>query len=234
MEDPVEKPLRDAGRARPAPPPSPELLEAIAATEPVKARSPLRGLASVVIASLALMAVHLIAFRVRPDMPWLPAEWVASVAMAMLGAYVLTLAAVLVPPRGQVLPSAERAQYAAIGAAVVLLGLSIFTVDAPGHTAVIKPGLWPQLRAILHCMVNAIEMTAFPALLGFLVLRRAAPLRTRWLAAGLGAANGALAALVLHLHCNGGGVLHVSLGHAGNVVLLAALGAAFLPRFLEA
>jgi hypothetical protein len=232
MEDPVEKPLRDAGRAPPAPPPSPELLAAIAATEPVKARSPLRDLASVVAASLAMMALHLVAFRVRPDMPWLPVEWVTSAAVAMLGAYVLTLAAVLVPPRAQVLPSVERAQYATIGAAVVLLGLSMFTVDAPGHTAIIKPGAWPQLRASLHCLVNAIEMTAVPLLLGFLVLRRAVPLRTRWLAAGLGAANGALAALVLHLNCNGGGILHVSLGHAGSVVLLAALGAAFLPRFL--
>jgi hypothetical protein len=234
MVDPVEKAHREAGRAPLAPPPSPELLAAIAGTTPVQPRSPFRDLASVVLASLALMGIHLVAFRARPDLPWLPLAWVAAAAVAMLGAYLLTLAAVLVPPRGQVLPSVERAQHATIAAGVVLFGLSFLTVDAPGHTAVIAPGLWPQFRAILHCTVNAFEMTALPMLLGFLVLRRAAPLRTRWLSAGLGAANGALAMLVLHLHCNGGGVLHVAVGHAGNVVLLAVLGAAFLPRFLDA
>ena len=72
-----------------------------------------------------------------------------------------------------------------------------------------------------------------PIILGTLALRRALPVGSRWVAAGIGAAGGSLGGLVLHLHCPIADGVHVGLVHGGVIAIAALLAAALMPRAIE-
>ncbi len=103
----------------------------------------------------------------------------------------------------------------ALGAAVAMI------IDADG-TPPASPGL--------ACAVMEVGLAIVPLVLGFLLLRRVAPLPSRFLSLGL--ATGAVGALVLDIHC-APSPLHVAIFHVlpwGLVALFTLLAGRLLPR----
>jgi len=151
-----------------------------------------------------------------------------------LGAFVATLAAALIPARGDVLPSAGRASRVA-GAALAALAAFVLaaSVDAPGASAPVPGGAWPLLASCLGCMGVALPIAAICFSAGILVLRRVLPMGARRIGVALGAAGGAVGGAALLFHCPIAGTAHVVLGHVGGVALAALAGALLAPLLLE-
>src|SRR6185436_3574312 len=79
------------------------------------------------------------------------------------------------------------------------------------------------------CLELGLATALVPVILGAVFLRGALPVRSRWIAAALGAGGGCLGGLVLHMHCHIADGLHIGLIHGGVVLVAAALSAALAP-----
>lgn len=207
------------------PPPSPRLLERVGTAGPVRVRRPLVSWSVVTAAIAAWAGLGLFRFHFRPDLPWLAPGPTAAVGLLWLGGFAGSLYAVLVPPRGQVLPDVRRALAVGALGCVVLLAATIFgTRAAPGHSLAPPPDRFAILAA--HCVAITLAVFAGGFAIASMVLRRLVPFgqARAGLAAGVG--SGAAGGLLLHFVCPYATPAHVGLAHGGTIVLCALLGAA--------
>ena len=217
-----------------APPIGAELSRQVDGAQPVKTRAPGKQLLITVAASLAYMAALLIVFQLRRDLAHLPRLWLATYLAAWLAGLVAILSLVLIPARGSVMPRWRMAAVFAVaaGAAFTTCGLAL-AEHVPGVSTMYAPTAGNVMRYGTYCLVMGMVNAALPVGLGVLALRKAAPVRSGWVAAGIGAAGGCLGGLFLHLHCPIAERFHLGLIHGGVVVLAAAITAAFLSRRLR-
>jgi hypothetical protein len=91
---------------------------------------------------------------------------------------------------------------------------------------------WPETASIattragdIKCFLSTAAFAAGPLLAFLLVRRRSDPVHPRAAAAAIGAAAGAWAGLMIHLHCDVESTAHLGAAHVLPVLLAAALGA---------
>ena len=218
----------------PAPAPAGALLQAVGGMRPVRPRGRFGGFVAVLTAGLVGPLVLLALRPLRHDLLALPRVWLWGAAALWLLASTATLAAALIPARGDVLPSAGRASrlglrtIAALGV-FFLLG----SVNAPSASAPAPAGAWPLLRSCLGCIAILLPIAAVYLIAGVLVLRRVLPMGAQRIGVALGAAGGAMGGLALLFHCPIAGSAHMVLGHVGGVALAALAGALLLPGLLQ-
>jgi Negative regulator of sigma F len=218
----------------PPPPPSPALLKAVQEMKPVRIRSRFTAFTVVLVMGLIWPAVTMLIRPLRPDLPGLPRTWVVAGAALWGAAFVLSLAAALIPRPGDVLPGAGRASRVSfIGMLVVFLFAVIFSADVPGLSVTPADRGWTLFDSCLHCISYVFRVAGVCFVVGVLVLRRLMPVGLRRIGMALGAAGGALGGLALHFICPFAGTDHVVLAHVGGMALAAAAGAALLPALLE-
>jgi hypothetical protein len=218
----------------PPPPPSPGLLAALGDMKPVRTRSRWGAFVAVLAFGLLVPAFSLLRGPLRRDLGALPPVWVVVGAALWAGAVVLSLAAGLVPARGDVLPSgarASRVSLAAMGALVLFAAL--WTASVPGVSLHPEDAGMSLGQSLVHCGRYVVFVGAVCLLVGFLVLRRALPVGRARVGAAVGAAGGALGGLALHFICPIATTSHVLLGHVGAMLLAAVAGALLLPALLR-
>jgi hypothetical protein len=215
--DRIDDSLDALGSEVPAAPPlSDELARELAAMEPVRSRVPGLQLAVVLAVSL-LYAVALIALSgIRRDLGELPWLYLVGSGLLWLGSFAAILYLVVVPPRGHVMPRPRTAAAVAGIAALLIVGLGLLMPVAGASDG--------GLRG--PCARWGLAGAVVPIALAAVAVRGAIPVGSRWAAAALGAAGGALGGLVLHLHCPLGGALHLGVVHGGLVVIAALVSAA--------
>src|SRR4029077_2549736 len=124
--------LESAARIDP-PPPAPDLLKKVGAMKPVRTRSRFGAFLVVLAVGLLWPVVTLVRSPLRPDLGALPSAFVLGGAGVWGLALLASLAAALVPRRGDVLPSAPRASRVGTAAMLaVLLFSALATVAIPG------------------------------------------------------------------------------------------------------
>jgi hypothetical protein len=211
------------------PPPSPALLAAVARAGPVKTRRPGRATGGIALLSLAsALSVLVWGLGLRRGVGAIPRLPLLLYTAVCLAAFAGQLAAALIPPSGEVLPSGQRSSRMSLVSLAITVPVGILVGiqthpgvrSAVGHLA----GFWTQA---VPCLVNGMAVAAVPALLGFLSLRRLVPGVSRGAARALGGAGGVLAGLTLELHCPHQDLVHVGLAH-GSVMLVPALVLALL------
>ena len=208
------------------PPMGAELAAELERMTPVPTRRPLRDLARVAAVSVVYGAVLLMLFDMRRDLDGLPIAWVIGVAVAWFAGFGALLWLAIVPRRGAVMPRWRAAGVGAVITAIVFV-VGGLLVHQHGPDSVMR-GLG-EVHLGYKCLELGLATALVPIILGAIVLRGAAPVGSRWVAAGLGAAGGSLGGLVLHLHCHISDGWHVGIIHGG-VVGLSALVAALLAR----
>ncbi|HSS39392.1 MAG TPA: NrsF family protein [Polyangia bacterium] len=212
------------------PPPAPALLAAVQGMQPVRTRSRLGAFAAVGAAALVVPVLVLASHERRQDLIALPPGWVLAAAALWAIAFAASLAAALVPARGDVLPAPARGSRAGLGAVLALLVFVLCaSVEAPGVSLRPEDVHRTLAGTAAHCAGFALLMAAPCLVLGLLALRRLAPMGGARLGLALGAAGGALGGLVLHFICPFANAGHVALGHVGGMALAAALAAVTLP-----
>jgi hypothetical protein len=229
----LDQALGALGESAP-PPPSPALEAMVNAREPVKTRAPWRVLAGMTVASLVVLAIQVHANGVRKDLHDLPADWFYGMSAAWFVAFAIPLAIAFLPRRKSMLADSVRARELAFVVPLAAIAMAVFLrVDVPPATVIPKT-TQAAFKSVEWCLINGLEMAVIPFALGLFVLRRAAlPIKTRWIGAALGAANGTLAGLMLHIHCWIGGSIHVGFAHAGVAVIGAILGAVVTPVVID-
>jgi hypothetical protein len=217
------------GVGAPPPPPSADLLRAVDGMKPVRTRSRFGALALVGLAGLVGPVVALVRGPFRRDWPGLPIGWVIA-ATALWGvSFALSLAAALVPRRGDVLPAPSRASRIAAAAMAVLALFALFaTVDVPGLSMQPAERGWTLLDSCLHCIGTIAKVAVVFLIVGIVALRRVVPVGRVRVGMALGAAGGAAGGLLLVFICPFASAAHVTLGHVGGTVLAALAGALLL------
>ncbi|HEY6475079.1 MAG TPA: NrsF family protein [Polyangia bacterium] len=217
-----------------APPPSGDLLSAIQAMQPVRTRTRFGALALVALLGLVWPIGVLAHHAYRTDLGALPLGWVIAAAALWAVAFATSLAAALVPRRGDVLPAPGNASRIGAGALLALLAFTLAaTVQVPGVSLRPEDVHMTLLASVRHCAGFVLEIAAPFLLVGLFALRRLVPVGRARLGMALGAAGGAMGGFVLHFICPLAGTAHVVLGHVGGTILAAAAGAAMLPALLR-
>jgi hypothetical protein len=217
-----------AAAAPPAPPAlSAELEAELGKLAPVAPRRPLRQLAVLLALSLAYAGALLGVLTLRRDLAELPRWWLAAAGAAWLIGFVVPCYLALVPRAGAVMPRWQWAAVSAIvtSAAFVALGWNMH----PSGPSSADYG-WENFLRGHGCLWLGLATAAVPVIAGAVFLRGALPVRSRWIAAALGAGGGCIGGLLLHMHCPIADRFHVGLIHGGVVVVAAALTAAIVPR----
>jgi hypothetical protein len=226
------QPPDDLPPAETPPPPSEALRTKLASLAPVQTRRPMRTAVAVALFVLAYGALFVALHHLRPDLPYLPMPWVVGVAAAWFLAFALTLGLAMVPPRGQVLPDLTRAERLALALSLGLLAMSaLATRSAPGHSLEPAPG-----RAAVtawHCIRFSLLVAAGTLTFALVAARRVVRVGTWRFGAAIGAAGGAFGGFLLHWICPYATAAHVTIGHAGAVLVAGALGALVAPLVLE-
>jgi hypothetical protein len=138
-----------------------------------------------------------------------------------------TLAAALVPRRGDVLPSGPRAVRVAAASILALLVFAVLgTASVPGESLGLEQAHVTLWGSSLKCGSYVFLAAAVVLGAGAVLLRRVLPVGGRRLGMALGAAGGAAGGLALHFVCPLAVTAHVILGHVGAVVIAAVAGAA--------
>ena len=213
----------------PAPPAMSKALEAeLAQLTPVATRRPLRQLALLIGVSLIYGAGLIVMLALRPDLHDLPMGWLFGAGLAWLLGFLVPITLATVPRAGSMMPRWRLAGLAAVAAAIAMIGLGL--VLHPGAVAMAG---WDGVVHGFGCLGAGLEVAVVPIVLGTIALRRALPVGSRWVAAGLGAGGGSLGGVVLHLHCPIADGLHVGLVHGGVIAVAALLSAALVPRVTE-
>jgi hypothetical protein len=221
--------LGEAGKFGPPPPPSPDLLGTVAGMKPVRTRTRFGAFALVALIGLIWPLLALGHLPLRRDLEALPTWWVITAAILWGLSFVLSLAAALVPRRGDVLPAPGRASRIG-GAALIVLFLFALaaTAQAPGSSARPEDLQMSLFQSCVHCARFVFEIAAVFLLIGLVALRRLVPMGGPRIGLALGAAGGAMGGLVLHFICPIAGTTHVVLGHVGGMALAATAGALLL------
>jgi hypothetical protein len=215
----------------PAPPPiSPALEAELARLRPVATRRPARQLALLIAVSLVYGAGLIVMLTLRRDLHELPMGWLVSAGLAWLLGFVVPITLATVPRAGSVMPRWRLAGIAAVVASIAMIGLGLVLHPAGEHSYQLG---WQGVVRGYGCLANGLETAIVPVVLGTIFLRRALPVGSRWIAAGLGAGGGSLGGLVLHLHCPVADGLHVGVIHGGVIAIAALLAAALVPRVTE-
>jgi hypothetical protein len=207
------------------PPPSPQLMTALAELRPVRTRRPLMALAAAALVSVAYGALLLWLFPVRRDFAALPHLWWGAVALAWLAGFVAPLAMAIVPRRRAVLPDAQRAGWAALAAAGLLLTVGLALTPYAAPATVMPVGSHAVLTSIEHCLGFGLSFAVVPMVAGMVALRRLLLVGGARLMAAVGAAAGAFGGLVLHVICGFGGSMHTGFGHGGVTLAATVIGA---------
>jgi uncharacterized membrane protein YjfL (UPF0719 family) len=217
-----------AAQPAPKPPPLPAALEAeLRSLAPVRPRRPLRQLAIVLGASLVYGAGLLAALTMRRDLDELPIAWVVGTAIAWLVGFAVPCYFALAPGRGSVMP---RWRWAGASAIVTSIAFVVFGLLVhPSGPSSIDHG-WHDFAQGHLCLELGLAVAIVPVILGTLFLRGVMPVRSRPVAAALGAGGGSLGGFVLHLACPVADGLHIGLIHGGVVIVAALLSAALVPR----
>ncbi len=137
---------------------------------------------------------------------------------------VAVLATVFAVGRGRSMLSRPR---------VWLVLLAVLTPVALFASALlVRDAAWPEAASFgttrtgdIRCFLSTAAFAAGPLLAFLLVRRQSDPVHPRASAAALGAAAGAWAGLMIHLHCDVQETVHLGAAHVLPVVLAAALGA---------
>lgn len=217
-----------AGGLPPKPPALSRELEAeLGRLAPVAPRRPVRQLAALAGISLVYAAGLVAVLTVRRDFGELPVAWIVGAAAAWLAGFVVPCYLAMVPRPGSMTP---RWRWAAVSAAVtsvafVAVGLAVH----PSGPSSLDYG-WEHVARGHGCLWLGLATALVPVVLGAMFLRGALPVRSRWIAAALGAGGGCLGGLLLHVHCPIADGFHIGLVHGGVVVVAAALSAALVPR----
>ncbi len=216
-----------------APPPAPPAMSAELEAEhgklsPVTPRRPRRQIAVLAAASLAYAGALLAILTVRDDLRGLPVPWILGAGALWFTGFLVPCYLALVPRAGTMMPRWTAAAALAIAAslAFVILGLSIH----PSMPGVSRDYGWAHFFRGHGCLWLGLATALVPVLLGVIFLRGALVVRSRWIAAALGAGGGCLGGLLLHMHCPIADGPHIGLIHGGVVVVAAALTAALAPR----
>jgi hypothetical protein len=212
-----------------APPPAADLLRAVGGMKPVRTRTRFGAFVLVALVGLVAPVIALGHLPMRQDLEALPVWWVSTAAALWGLVFALSLAAALVPRRGDVLPAPGRASRISGTAMVVLLLFALVaTAQAPGLSVRPEDLHMSLFRACVHCIRFVFEIAAAFLLIGLIALRRLVPMGGPRIGMALGAAGGAMGGLVLHFICPIAGTAHVVLAHVGGMVLAAATGALLL------
>lgn len=228
----AEAGLDDLSRLPPPEPPalSPALEAELARLTPVATRRPLRQLALLIAISLIYGAGLVVMLTVRRDLHELPMGWLVSTGLAWLLGFVVPATLATVPRAGSVMPRWRLAGIASVVAALAMIGLGLVLHPAGEHSVSLG---WDGVVRGYGCLAHGLETAIVPVVIGTIFLRRALPVGSRWVAAGLGAGGGSLGGLVLHLHCPVADGVHVGLVHGGVIAIAALLAAALTPRATE-
>jgi hypothetical protein len=211
-----------------APPMGDLLAREVERMKPVRPRAPRRQMGGVVALSLLYAGGLVAAIGVRRDLAQLPLGWVIGFAALWFVSFASITWLVVVPARGQVMPRWRWAAVLAGVAAVLLIGGGLLVPRAvPGVSTMYEPTVWSVLEHADACVAFGMTGVIVPLALAAIAVRGSVPVGSRWAAAAIGAAGGALGGLVLHMHCPIAERFHVGLVHGG-VVVLAALVAALL------
>ena len=145
--------------------------------QPVRTRSRLGAFAAVGAAALVVPVLVLASHERRQDLIALPPGWVLAAAALWAIAFAASLAAALVPARGDVLPAPARGSRAGLGAVLALLVFVLCdSVEAPGVSLRPEDVHRTLAGTAAHCAGFALLMAAPCLLLGLLALRRLAPM----------------------------------------------------------
>jgi Negative regulator of sigma F len=229
VSDQVDRALDALASSPPTTPPAiGTALEAqLRALAPASPRRPARQLAIALAASIGYAGVLLGILTIRGDLDELPVGWIIGAGAAWLCGFGLSLAIALVPKRGSMTPRWQAAAMLAIvlSLAFVLLGWNVH----PSGPSSLYFG-WERFSHGHGCLWLGLATALVPVAIGAICLRGALPIRSRWIAAALGAGSGCLGGLVLHMHCRIADRMHVGLIHGGVVVVAAVLAALIVPR----
>jgi hypothetical protein len=215
---------------QPPPPLGAALESELAALRPVRPRRPLRDAAILLVTGLAFAAAMLAMFEVRRDLLELPISWLVLMGAAWLLGFVVPAWLVVVPPPGQVI-ARWRAAAIAGGLSAVLFLMCSFVIQPSGPSSV------PSLQSHLHnfsCLKVGLIAAIVPILLAAIAVRGSFPVGSRWAAAAIGSAGGALGGMMLHFHCPVTDPMHISVMHGGVVVVAALISALVVPRATDA
>lgn len=228
----MSEPLDELAGLSLAPPALSATLEAELATlAPVTPRRPHKQLAILAAVSVGYVGVLLAVLALRADVRGLPVGWLVGAAIAWLAGLAVPCYLALVPRPGAVAPRWRAAAIAAGAVSIGFVGLGlVIHPSAPGQSldygsAHFWRGHW--------CMWLGLATAIVPIVVGAIFLRGALPVRSRWVAAGLGAGAGCLGGLLLHFHCKIADGLHVGLIHGGVVGVAAVLSALLVPRVTD-
>jgi hypothetical protein len=226
--DVTDEAMQNLAHVTPTPPPLSAALEAeLRSVAPVAPRRPLRQLAILVALSVVYGAGWLAALALRIDMHELPASWLVLTAIAWLLGFLVPCYLALVPRPGSVMPRYRWAAASAIVTSILFVVMGLF-VHPMGPTS-LDFG-WQRFTDGHWCLEIGLATALVPTVIGAVFLRGALPVRSRSVAAALGAGGGGLGGLVLHLHCHVADGLHIGLVHGGVVVVSALLAAVLVPR----
>ncbi len=218
-------------RGVPEPPPiSHELEVQLDRLAPVSTRRPVLHLALALgLASVYAPAVVFL-LTTRADLDELPIGWRVGVAVGWSIAFAVATYLALVPARGSVTPRWRHAMFATLASSTgfVVVGLAIH----PSGPSSYDYG-WEHFTAGHACLELGFATALVPLFVGVWMLRRTMPIRSRWIAATLGAGSGCVGGLVLHLFCRIADGPHIGLIHGGVVGMTAIFAALIGPRIID-
>jgi hypothetical protein len=174
-------------------------------------------------AALLFEASWLVAIERRPDLGSLSPGRLAVGLLVPFGAAAIALWAAA---RRGLRGLGEPVERLAIAATVAPAFFIVFTLLS-AETAFQDGAFW---RHSTHCAMTAAFLAAGPLAIGAWALGRAFVAASRWRAAALGMACGALAAATMSLACPIDSALHVLVGH-GSMILIGGLAGAIFGRW---
>lgn len=197
----------------------------------VGTRRPLRQLAVLGGISTVYGLGLLAALSMRRDAIELPMWWLGGMAVLWAFGFIVPCYLALVPKPGNVSPRWRWAAGSAVLTSILFVGLNVVVGElVHPHGADSLYYGWERFGRGHTCLELGLAAALVPVIVGAIFLRGALPVRSRVVAAALGAGSGCLGGLVLHAHCRIADGVHIGLMHGGVVVVAALLSAALVPR----
>ena len=215
------------------PPLSAALLNEVNASKPVRTRAPGKEWLLYILFSVGVSALFLYLGGFRSDMQGLPLGWIVGYAILWLVGFGVISRLAIVPAKDSVMPAFQRCVWATGLVCILAVGVGFaaphLVTNLP-HTH--EEGVVAVMKQGHRCLRFGVVTAIMPTLLGLLLLRGIAPMRSKPVAATIGAAGGAMAGCVLHFHCSMNGSIHLGLAHGGVVVLSALIATCFSSRLV--
>jgi hypothetical protein len=202
----------------------------LAALTPTRPRRPARDALLIILSGLGFVGAMLAMMNVRRDILELPVSWLVVMGAAWLLGFLIPAWLAVVPARGQMI-ARWRAAAVAGGISAGLFIVCGYMIQPRGASSALITGAPLRYHG---CLEVGLIAALVPVLLASIAVRGAFPVGSRWAAAALGAAGGALGGLMLHFHCPIADGLHVSMMHGGVVVVAALISAVVVPRATDA